>query len=257
VGFLTRAASLRLAGVVERLWYVEDTEPSSEAETICPDGCPEIVIHLGDPMDRQSRYLLVGQMSSPLAVVPTGRVKMVGARLSPLGLHRLLPLPQDGLAGEIVPLESVWSAWTRRAAERAGAATTPAAALDAFERAIEELIPDEGKGARDRPVAAAVGVLRARNGNASITRLAFDTGVSRRQFERCFREQVGLPPRLYARIVRFQRAFQALGSASGASIAAHYGYADQAHLVREFRRFAGTTPTALAEAEGLTAFFRQ
>jgi hypothetical protein len=60
---------------------------------------------------------------------------------------------------------------------------------------------------------------------------------------------------LFGRIVRFQRAFSALGFECGAAIAARYGFADPAHLVHEIRRFAGQPPTALAEASGLTAFF--
>ena len=85
--------------------------------------------------------------------------------------------------------------------------------------------------------------LRASGGTASVTRVAIATGISRRQLERRFREQVGLPPRTFARIVRFQRAFHALGRESGAAIAARCGYADQAHLVREVRRFGGQTPS--------------
>lgn len=257
VSFLTRAASPRLTGIVERLWRVEDHDPGGPPETICPDGCPEIVIHLAEAMRQQPRYLLVGQMDAPLTVVPTGRVLMVGARLTPAGLRRLLPLPQDRLAGQIVGLDSVWKTWTRETADRVSSACGAAAQLDVFESALESLARGRGADAADRAVEAALAVLRLHNGNASIARLATALGVSRRQFERRFREHVGLPPRLYARIVRFQSAFQALGRESGASIAARCGYADQAHLVREVRRFGGDTPGALAAAEGLTTFFKR
>jgi AraC-like DNA-binding protein len=256
VSYSTRRPSPRLAGIVERLWRVEDPRPSGEPETICPDGRSEIVIHLGEAMEGQPRHLLVGQMDAPLTITPSGRVAMVGARLSPAGLHRLLPIPQDCLMGQIISLETVWNAWTRQTADQISAAPTPDAELDAFERALEALVPADRWRASDRGVSAALAALRASGGNASIARIASDTGVSRRQLERRFREQVGLPPRLYARIVRFQRAFQALGHESGAAIAANCGYADQAHLVREIRRFAGQTPGLLAEADGLTAFFR-
>ena len=69
-------------------------------------GDPEIVVDLGDPMRGQSRYLLVGQMDAPLSVVATGRVAMVGARLTPSGLYRLLPLSQDRLARQVLSLDS-------------------------------------------------------------------------------------------------------------------------------------------------------
>lgn len=256
VSYFTRRPSARLASVVERLWRVEDPSPSGEPETICPDGRSELVIHLGDAMHDQPRYLLVGQMDAPIRITPSGRVAMVGARLRPSGLHRLLPVPQARLAGHIVSLDAVWNAWTRRTAEQVAAEDTPAEQLDAFERALETLLPDEDTAA-ERSVDAAIGAIRASGGNASIARIAARAGVSRRQFERRFREHVGLPPRLFSRIVRFQRAFQALGHENGAAIAARCGYADQAHLVREIRRFAGQTPGLLAAADGLTAFFRE
>jgi AraC-like DNA-binding protein len=254
----------RLRGIVDRLWLVDDATPSHDPELICPDGRPEIIVHLGDPMREfsrsgyrlQPRHLLVGQMASPIAVVATGRVAMAGARLNPDALFRLLPVSQDTLAGQVIDLASVWSRWTRITAEHLDEARTPEARLSALEERLEELLPPCDACANGS-MRVAVTRLQATGGRASIAILARDMGISRRQFERRFREQVGLPPRLFGRIVKFQRAFHALGYERGAAVAAECGYADQAHLVREIRRFAGQTPTMLAEANGLTAFFRE
>lgn len=256
VSFVSRRASPALAGVVERLWHVEAAGTLAGSETICPDGRPEIVLHLGDPMRHQPRHLIVGQMTAPLTIVPVGRVAMVGARLSPAGLHRLMRMPQDRLTDLVVPLDAVWSRWTRQTAEQVASHATPILRLAAFERALEALRSASGDPG-DSGVESALHAWRAHRGNVPVARLAADIGISRRQFERRFRERVGLSPRIYARIVRFQAAFQALGHESGAAVAARCGYADQAHLVREVRRFGGQTPSALAAADGLTAFFRQ
>jgi AraC-like DNA-binding protein len=234
---------------------VEEPAGLATAETICPDGCAEIVFHLGDPMYGQPRDLLVGQMDAPLTIMPTGRVAMLGARLTPTGLYRLLPVPQQRLARQVLSLDSVWSAWTRQTADRIASQPTPETQLDALERSLELLVsrsPRTEMLAIDR----ALWLLRPSGGHTRVTDVASACGISRRQLERRFREQVGLSPRMYARIVRFQRAFQALGHESGAAIAARCGYADQAHLVREVRRFGGQTPSDLAAADGLTTFFR-
>jgi AraC-like DNA-binding protein len=180
---------------------------------------------------------------------------MVGARLVAGALHRLLPVPQDRLTGQILDLESVWQSWARSTSDRIASAPSAARGLEAFERALEALVPDVSLDPDVRAMDAAIAALRASGGNARIERLAHATGLGRRQFERRFAERVGLSPRLFGRIVRFQRAFRHLGAESGAAIAARCGYADQAHLVREVRRFAGQTPTALTDADGLTAFF--
>jgi len=264
MSFIERRPSGRLQGIVDRLWRVD--EPANGRpipETICPDGRTEIVLHLGDPMQQclthgpiaQARSLLVPQMHGPVTVVPTGRVSMVGARLRPDALHRLLPVPQDRLAGQILDLESVWQSWTRSTVDLVASATSAAGSLDALERALEALVPCVRPDDETLSMAATIATLRASGGNAPIGRLAQAAGLSRRQFERRFGERIGLSPRMFGRIVRFQRAFRSLGVERGAALAARCGYADQAHLVREMRRFAGQTPTALTQADGLTAFF--
>ena len=261
MSFLFRRPGARLRGVVDRVWYVEGGA-ASEPETICPDGRTEIVLHLGDPMREQRsgreltqpRHLLVGQMDLPMTIVSSGTLRMVGATLEPASLYTALPLPQSELVGRVTDLEGVWGRWTRETADCIAQAHDGDAALDRFEAALQALFPAEAQ--PRAPMAIAVARLRQTGGLASIARLASDLGLGRRQFERRFREEIGLPPRLFGRIVRFQRAFRAIGHESGAAIAARCGYADQAHLVREIRRFAGRTPTLLAEADGLTAFFR-
>jgi AraC-like DNA-binding protein len=266
MSYATRPPLGRLCGFVHRFWQVDES-PAAGAdrtpEAICPDGCTEIILHLGDPMLQavngrwlpQERYLLVTQMDGPVTIVPTGRVAMVGARLRAGSLHRLLPTAQDRLARQILDLDTVWHEWTRRTVERVSAAD-PDCALDVFERALEALVPSEASSDMDRVLDSTVSWLQSSGGQAPIERLARHVGLSRRQFERRFSQHVGLSPRFFGRIVRFQLAFRLLGSASGAAVAARCGFADQAHLVREVRRFAGVTPTLLAEADGMTAFFR-
>jgi AraC-like DNA-binding protein len=294
VPWLERAPTGRLAGLIERLWLVEEEDLSAAPHLICPDGRMEIVVHLGDPMRQvrvdgervQPRALVAGQITSALTIVPTGRIAMMGARFAPGAFHACLPESQSRFTEQIVDCESMFSVWTRDTVDRLvdsrgihdslpgtihdslpgtihdslpgtqSEARGFVARLATFERALEDLFPRNA--AVDRPIAAAVARLHATGGRASIRGLASGAGLSRRQFERRFHEHVGLSPRLFGRIIKFQRAFQLLGRESGAAIAAGCGYVDQAHLVREMRRFAGQTPSALAKKDDeLTQFFRQ
>jgi AraC-like DNA-binding protein len=89
--------------------------------------------------------------------------------------------------------------------------------------------------------------LRRTGGCASIGALATELGWSHRRLIARFREQIGLAPKTVARVFRFDRAVAALGSSASrglAEIAFDCGYFDQAHLNRDFRELAGTTPTA-------------
>jgi transcriptional regulator GlxA family with amidase domain len=164
-------------------------------------------------------------------------------------------MSQRRLTGRIVALDAVWSRWTRETADAVAGAGTPARELDVFERALERLLSTEARHDKDPAIAAALRAMRARGRPVNVDVFAHAAGIGRRQFERRFRDRVGLSPNLFGRIVRFQHAFAALGHEPGALLAARLGYVDQAHLIREVRRFSGRTPTLLADASGLTSFF--
>jgi transcriptional regulator GlxA family with amidase domain len=139
--------------------------------------------------------------------------------------------------------------------DRVASAASPVDQLRAFERALEGLVAETSAPSRDHTVDLALRAMRASARPLRVERLANLAGISRRQFERRFRQEVGLSPNLFGRIVRFQHAFAAVATEPGASLAARLGFVDQAHLVREVRRFSGQTPTLLANARGLTTFF--
>lgn len=96
----------------------------------------------------------------------------------------------------------------------------------------------------ERISAASGRILRA-SGNARIGTLAREAGVSVRQFERSFSAAVGVHPKLYARIVRFEAALdsKARSTKSWTEVAHEFGYYDQTHMVHDFQGFTGDTPT--------------
>jgi AraC-like DNA-binding protein len=129
---------------------------------------------------------------------------------------------------------------------------TPEGAPDPFfaNRALAALLP--GARALDAQVVAAARRVMATGGEVRIAELARASALSARQFRRRFTAAVGISPKELARIWRFRRcALAALDPASPessrwAELAADHGYADQAHLVREFRHLLGLPPSAFA-----------
>jgi AraC-like DNA-binding protein len=92
-------------------------------------------------------------------------------------------------------------------------------------------------------VTRALGRLRASAGVVPVSTLVDELGCSRRYLSAAFREQVGVTPKLLARILRFQHAIRLIDGGRGwAEIAQACGYYDQAHMVRDFRQFAGGAP---------------
>lgn len=181
-----------------------------------------------------------------------GGQRTVFARLHLSTYAAVLGAPASDTAGRIVALEDLWGdTAAQRLLDRLASAPDAIAAAAVLENAIAERIAGA-----DRPGAQAQLAFNAagRLGSANVTTVAGDLGVSERHLRRVFREAVGVSPKAFARLTRFQLALSAArekGKTSWASIAAAVGYYDQAHLIAEFRAIAGATPRAfLAELQG-------
>ena len=165
------------------------------------------------------------------------------ANLTPIGAHLLFGVPMDALANRVVDLDDLLGADTPRLIDRLCEARTWSQRFDILDEAILGRVLSAR--APNPLVVRAAHVLRASRGAASIARLARDLECSQRHLIATFREHVGVTPKTYARIVRFDHAVKRLRQADGlrwAEIADASGYYDQAHLIRDFHEFAGQTP---------------
>ena len=164
--------------------------------------------------------------------------------LTPIGAHLLFRVPMDSLANRVVELEDLFGIEAARLAERLHDAKAWSERFDILDGAILRRVL---AGRAPNPlVVRAAHVLRATRGAASIARLARDLECSQRHLIATFREQIGVTPKTYARIVRFDHAVKQLRRSDGlrwAEIADASGYYDQAHLIRDFHEFAGQTPS--------------
>lgn len=98
----------------------------------------------------------------------------------------------------------------------------------------------------------AVELLKHQKGNASILQLATDCNLSIRQLERNFVKEVGVSPKIYARMLRFQHLLQnriSTPNQKWSALAYDHDYFDQMHLIKEFKLFLGTTPSAFVSAD--------
>ncbi len=86
------------------------------------------------------------------------------------------------------------------------------------------------------------GAIVAANGEISVARLCDIAGAGYKRLERSFLREVGVTPKLYARMIRFQRSASGLASAARKGQSLPDGYYDQSHFIREFKRFAGESP---------------
>jgi AraC-like DNA-binding protein len=152
-----------------------------------------------------------------------------------------LGVPPAQLANRSVSLdELVPRLRAEEVTERIAAAPDDASRVAVVEQFLQEL-----PFARDLVVTRALERLSDPNGGLSLAAIAAELALSERQLERRFLLRVGMMPKRFARLARFQRAVSLLDSTPAlAAVAQHAGYYDQSHFVREFRAFAGTPPAA-------------
>lgn len=213
-----------LDGLVKTVWTMESGGKAGEwiSQEATPDGCVEIIRRLaGCSRWRrdQPELFVAGVIDTPTILTLSGDARFVGIRLWPWAWNLL------------------------------GAPSTPRFLNDWFAAPPESLAsllladPDRVVAALSETMAGftippiAPAILRSRN----VAEVSIRSGLSYRQIQRWFASEVGMAPRRYVKLLRFQRAFAEVQSSSAglAEQAAERGYADQAHVARSFREMAG------------------
>jgi AraC-like DNA-binding protein len=194
--------------------------------------------------------------AAPSLVQGAASWSCIELRLTPLGAFRLLGLPMHELANRTVELEDVLPR-TEELTTRLRHAASWSERFDLVEAFLSRRLADSVQ--PSPAVEWSWQRLRLTGGRAPIGALAAELGWSHRRLIARFREAIGLAPKTAARVLRFDRAVTALRASPSrlAEIAFDCGYFDQAHLNRDFRELAGTTPTeflgSLRESGGVGA----
>jgi len=192
-----------------------------------------------------------GLHARPVLVGGPRRQCGIWLSLTPAGSRSLLGVPAAALAGQIVDLPTV-APHLAELPERLAGAETDLGRLQVTEEVLLKALAKESGGAVRPDVAAAMPGLA---GRVTVEGVARRLGWSRRHLSTAFRNELGVTPKQYQRIARFESSKDQLTASPGAGrpplaiVAAGSGYADQAHLSREWTALAGCSPTAWLRAE--------
>jgi AraC-like DNA-binding protein len=185
-----------------------------------------VIINMGDAFGGLPTAFVAGLTDRCGVVEQHGDIDCLDLKLTPLGAYQLFGVPMSELTNEVVDLADL-------------ATLSP----DRLDEHLLRLAADGPTPAGE--VAWVWQQLVAANGAVPIGALAAEVGWSRRHLVNRFRAQVGLAPKTVARILRFEELLRRLPTAtSTADVTAACGYYDQAHMNRDFREFADTTPGA-------------
>jgi AraC-like DNA-binding protein len=197
---------------------------------------------------RRGDVSVVGTRTRPIYKTVQDVPLVIVVRLRPGGAPAVLGLPANELTDCIVRLEDLWGAEGLALRDQLLSAAGHEAMLRLLEGAIEARASREAERPPARLARQALGLITKSRTPICVNDLAATIGVSSRHLRRAFTESVGIGPKEFARIVRFQRAAGAnLSQTSWTRVAMDAGYYDQAHMIRDFREFTGTTPDAFVK----------
>jgi len=189
--------------------------------------------------------ILVGPQLSLVDLTMGYDMLVILVGFQPGGMHRLLRIPMNDLQN--LPIDS--TLLLGREIDEVTEQLNEAADLDQMVTVVEQYLLKKVKGLKSLlPVDQVLIQMSQQKDLVNVDQVAKQACVSVRQLERQFKERTGMPPKLFTRLVRFSRAWvlrEKYKDISWLKIAHSCDYADQMHMIRDFKDFVGVTPTTL------------
>ena len=245
------------ANIIESYWFLRAKSSSTERPLIyncLPTGTIELIIHLDD---NRSEYLtddqweafpeafVVGLKEKPIMWrMPVKGTALFGIRFKPEALVHLFEFPVSGLLNKFV------DATVFLGKEKISLISKIQQAADNQKRIyVIEIFLKAHQMTTWYPVKSyfsrAASIIRHANPSISIDQLSKDIRVSERHLQRMFKVHLGVSPKTYLSLIRFQKVYQFLQTNPGVSlseVAYNFGFSDQAHFIRDFKKYSGKTP---------------
>jgi AraC-like DNA-binding protein len=244
-----------LQETVKCFWIHEAAYPSETEQDITPDGCVELIFNFGSPYQLRTTpqpsplpiAIIVGFQDKTIPILLHGTVRVVAARLFAWGALALLQDNVTTLTNAVTALGPDWNGLVEhlKSDVMQGRYEQAVATLEEF-LLHQALLRNYDL----KLIQTAARLLHHTKGRYRISELADYCQLSVRQLERGFQQIIGTSPKTFARTLRFQEAQRHLmfdPDADLTGLAYECGYFDQAHFIKDFRAFAGKTPTEYAE----------
>jgi AraC-like DNA-binding protein len=260
-----------LAGIIGTFFYfrLASKDEAHERRVIAmANPCVDLLINVGDPFTLETfgdsqrverGVTLHGPRPATTFLRREGELVLVGARFKHGAAAGLLPYPVKELEQRQVPLEDLLHETAQELFEQVRLGANPAEQLNRLETGLTKTLLRLKK--PDPMVRKAVKLIAQHQGDLEVSALAEHLGVSRQTVKHKFDQHLGVSPKLYGKLRRFQAVLRRLANLSKpdwTKLAQESGYYDQAHLIREFNHFTGFSPQKflnnLARAEDLYLF---
>lgn len=259
--FLARVPPPPLDAFVDVIWACRRPPQPHGLERVMPSGASQLIVNLKEDETRlydperperpiaTSGSVLSGAHTRYQVIDTSEQEYFAGVAFKPGGAAPFMRMPADQARDTDVPLEAIWGrARTESLRQRLLDCDGLDAMIDVLQAALRESWMRRGL---HPAVGYALGVFDRVPGTATVSAVTDRVGLSPKRFIERFKVEVGMTPKRYCRIRRFQRALAETNRSSQvdwASVALDSGYFDQAHFIRDFRAFSGITPSAYEAA---------
>ncbi len=256
--FRTYTPAPPVSEFVEDFWFYDNYRPRHLKERILPSGTVELVVNLRDDelriydrvrpgvCERFSGAVVSGTYDRFFVIDTAEEASLLGVHFKPGGAFPFFGLPVSELVDTHVDLRTLWGRSGRELRERLVAANRPMDKFRVLEDALASRLSDAWTH-RDL-VRFAVDAL-SRSGARRVDEVTRRVGLSQRRFIEVFKTRVGLTPKLFHRVRRFQRVVahvQRAAATDWCDLALDLGFFDQSHLIRDFGEFSGFSPAEFA-----------
>ena len=259
-----------LSAFVKFYWTLEvPFDSNNKKQTIIPDGCVEMTFNLEDKIKRyitddefivHPNSMVMGQRTKSYYIEPLGNVNSFAICFYPYGFANFICTPLENLVDVETPIENLFGEILAKELEQN---ISQAANTQERIEIIELFLLEQLKQVKtiENLVKTTVDTLLDTNGSPSINQILKGDLSKRRQLERNFKKQIGISPKQLGKVLRLQTALKMLlnEKANLTSIAYEAEYFDQAHFIKDFKEFIGTTPRAFLGNENLalsTLFYK-
>jgi AraC-like DNA-binding protein len=254
--FAHRRPAPPLDRFVELIWACRDQPRPRALERVMPLGAPQLVVNLAEDETRTYREtasglvcttapgsILTGLTTRAQIIDTDEQAHVAGVAFRAGGSVAFSATPACELTDVDAPLEALWG---QRAVSRLRDRLLEAVSLDSMLDVLEDVLRETVHVGRRHPaVAFALNRFAAPSGTARVSDVTNEIALSPKRFIERFKAEVGVTPKHYCRLVRFQTAVARAHRMNGetwADLAAGCGYFDQAHFIHDFREFSGMTP---------------
>jgi AraC-like DNA-binding protein len=253
--------SAPLSRFVQSLWLCDEAGPAGGREKVLPNGSLQLLISLRDePLStfdahgrpRSLSGIAVSGAQSRHVLIDSGQLgSIMSVAFRPGMAWPFLDLPPGDLQDAYAPLDAIWGRAALDLREQLMEAGTATARFQLVEGA---LLGRAGSRLECHPaVTYALSQFAPRAGARPVRAVTEEVGLSAKRFIDVFRREVGLPPKLFGRIRRFQHVLGLVREGrpvNWAQVALACGYFDQAHLNRDFRAFSSLSPSSYLHERG-------